>query len=446
VWLALALGAGWAGYFLGALPGAMLLAAGVAALLWPGDPRTLQFGTIAAFIAVPLGVISLAWAGFLGGLALIALSVAAFVAEGTLSLQQGVPVAELPETERSLPLAAAVAVDEALLGFIITMALRRRRQGVLREGAAAVAFYRENGWMENPADYHKTPPLLENPRLHPARAYGIQFEHLAFESGYQPHPGEPGGDRWRSYDFCRSAHAWVMRHESPERPWLMCIHGLQMGWPLADLAAFRAQWLHRRLGLNLIFPVLPFHGKRGYGLVSGNGFISEQILDTVHAFAQACWDLRRMLSWVRSQGAAAVGVHGLSLGGYTAALIASLDEGLSCAIPGIPAVDFAALAWQHAPPFELERFSREGLGREELAAVLRPVAPLVLKPKVPTERRFLFGGTADRMVPPDQVRALWHHWGKPRIHWYPGSHVSFSRHPSVGEFIKEALRESGLTQ
>ncbi len=444
-WLASGADAGWLSYLLAAGPGSLLVASGVAAALWPGDPRPLQVGSLSAAGSVLLGIISFTWASPLVALALIGLSLAAFVTLGALSLAQEIPTQEIPVEQRSLGLATAVAIDEALLGVVVPLALRRRTEGILHEGQVALDFFGEQGWLEKPESYHQTPPALEQPRLDRARVMGIHFEHLQFDSGYAPHPREPGGARWGSYEPCRTAHAWVLRHASPERPWLVCIHGLQMGWPRIDFTAFRAQRLHQRLGLNLLFPVLPFHGPRGHGRISGNGFLSEQFLDTVHAFAQSAWDLRRMLSWIRGQGATKIGVHGLSLGGYTTALLASLEEGLACAIPGVPAVDFSALAWRHAPPHELRRFEREGLGRDALEQLMRPVAPLALRPKVPRERRYLFGGRADRLVPPEQVRALWSHWEEPSIHWYPGSHVSFLLHPGVRRFVDDSLRESGLT-
>ncbi len=443
-WLGTAAHAGWLAFALAALPGSVLLASGVAAALWPGDPRPLQAGSLAAALGIGLGLISIAWVGILGGLGLVALSGAAFFSLGALSLAQEIPTQDVPLQQRSLSLAGAVAIDEALLGGVVTLALRRRQDGILREGIEALDFFEKQGWLEKPDTYHVAPPALEEATLRAARTRGIEFEHLSFESGYEPHAGEPGGERWRSYASCHTAHAWVMRHDSPERPWLMCVHGLQMGWPLADLTAFRAQWLHHELGLNLIFPVLPLHGPRGHGRISGNGFLSEQTLDTVHAFAQASWDLRRLISWIRCRGGTRIGIHGISLGGYTTALLASLEDGLACAIPGIPAVDFSELTWRHAPPHELRRFERQGLGRAELEQVLRPVAPLALTPKVPKERRYIYAGTADRLVPPDQVRALWRHWDQPTIHWYTGSHVSFMLHAGVRRFIKQALRDAGL--
>jgi hypothetical protein len=76
--------------------------------------------------------------------------------------------------------------------------------------------------------------------------------------------------------------------------------------------------------------------------------------------------------------------------------------------------------------------------------VLRVVSPLALEPRVPAERRYIFAAVADRLVPPDQVRDLWRHWGCPRIEWYQGGHMTFRAHPRVVRLIDEGLRESGL--
>ena len=76
--------------------------------------------------------------------------------------------------------------------------------------------------------------------------------------------------------------------------------------------------------------------------------------------------------------------------------------------------------------------------------VARVISPLDLAPRLPRERRYLFGGIADRIVPADQVRDLWRHWEEPRIVWYQGSHVTFRAHPAVNRLLEDALRESGL--
>jgi dienelactone hydrolase len=196
--------------------------------------------------------------------------------------------------------------------------------------------------------------------------------------------------------------------------------------------------------MNLILPVLPLHGPRKIRRISGDGMLAGDLLDTVHAFAQAAWDLRRVTSWVRAQGATRIGVFGLSLGGYSTALLSCFEGDLACAIAGIPASDFARLSWRHGPPDSLRAAEELGVGLNETTFLKKVVSPLALEPRIPFERRYLFGGSADQLVPPDQVRDLWRHWGQPKMHWYPGAHVTFPMHPPVRRFIDGALRESGL--
>ena len=57
-------------------------------------------------------------------------------------------------------------------------------------------------------------------RIDRRRVRGLDYEHLHFDSGYEPHPDEPGRERWLAYAANRTAHAWVVRHAGGERPWL----------------------------------------------------------------------------------------------------------------------------------------------------------------------------------------------------------------------------------
>ena len=86
----------------------------------------------------------------------------------------------------------------------------------------------------------------------------------------------------------------------------------------------RHEHLHEDLGLNVVLPVLPMHGPRARGLPKGAVFPGEDVMDNVHATAQAVWDVRRLLSWIRTQEPAApIGLNSVSLGGYVASLVAS---------------------------------------------------------------------------------------------------------------------------
>jgi hypothetical protein len=102
------------------------------------------------------------------------------------------------------------------------------------------------------------------------------------------------------------------------------------------------------------------------------------------------------------------------------------------------------LVWRHGPRLQIRYAEHQGLLQDEVTEVTRVVSPLALEPKVPKERRYIFGGVGDQLVPPDQVRDLWRHWDRPRIEWYQGGHVSFRFHQPVNRMLDEALRECGL--
>jgi len=438
---------GFIGFLFSVIPGCLLLASGVSMLLMPGDRRIAQFAALGGALGLVFALPAFIIVGFFSGLLLVAASLAGMIAAGSHSVLVEPAVPGVPEPPPSNALSLQVAIDEALLA---TMTLTNRlpqagdHERIDQEISDAIEFFDAQGWLEKPTDYHVTPPPLANPEILDCRSRNVAYEHLSFDSGYEPHLGEPGRERWLSYGANRRAHAWVLRHDDGPRPWLVGIHGYRMGLPLVDLLAFAPEYFHERLGLNLLLPVLPFHGPRKVGRHSGDGFIGAEVLDTAHAEAQAMWDIRRMLSWVRGQDATGVGTLGLSLGGYNAALLACLDDDLRCAILGIPLADFARAMFRHAPPEHLQAAEEAGIDQDRTRQVLRVVSPLVLEPKIDKKHRSIFAASADRLVPADQPRDLWRHWDEPHIEWYPGGHVTFRAHASVRRLVVESLRGAGL--
>lgn len=312
---------------------------------------------------------------------------------------------------------------------------------IAAEVTEAEHFFETRGWLERPTRYHQKPAAPRDVRITHRSARWLRFEHVQFDSGYAPHAGEPGAERWHGYDPCHTAHAWVLRQPGgAAKPWLVCIPGYSMGAPWIDCSAFQTARLGSELGLNVAIPVLPLHGPRRVGWVSGDGYFSGECLDTLHAQAQAVWDVRRLLAWLRADGAASIGVYGLSLGGYTAALLAALEPTLRCVVAGIPATDFVELGRMHLAAAQLGAAERAGFTWPRVERIFRVVAPLAMPPRVGWRRRFLFAGTADRIVPLSQARRLWRHWGQPRALWYRGTHFSFSWEPRVQTWLFDVLR------
>jgi pimeloyl-ACP methyl ester carboxylesterase len=189
---------------------------------------------------------------------------------------------------------------------------------------------------------------------------------------------------------------------------------------------------------------MPLHGPRREGRRGGDGFLSGDFVDTLHAQTQAVWDTRRLIGWLRAQGTPSIACYGISLGGYTAALLASLEKRLDGIIVGIPASDFVSLLEGHMPAMVARLAARIGFPFDSLRLLLAVASPLVLKPVVPRERRFIYAATHDGLAIPTQARDLWTHWEQPRIEWYTGSHVSFLWEPKVKSLVIDGLSAAGV--
>lgn len=356
----------------------------------------------------------------------------------------------VPGTPVTFALAAQVMIDELLISVMRDPKLFPHGDDYERAASdirTAYDLWGERGWLEHPVGYHLDPPVPAHVRVTRERAVEHRFEHLSFESGYEPPAGVPGRERWLAQVENRTAHAWLLRHAGPGAPWLVCLHGFGMGRTYMDLRAFRAGNLHWDLGLNVALVVLPVHGPRqGPGRHQGEGFMSIDLVDSVHGLAQAAWDTRSVIRWIgATSGAdAPVGVYGISLGAYVCALVASLEPGLSCAIAGIPATDIPDLYRRHSTPHVRRRAFGAGALGPEADAVHTVVSPLTLRPLLPRDRRFIFAGLGDRMSTAGQARRLWEHWDRPAIEWYPGGHIGFFLAGGVQRFVTAALVDSGL--
>lgn len=354
---------------------------------------------------------------------------------------------ELPVARPTLALASHALRDElVLVGLLWKRPLSdpATYQRINNEVTEAINLYRRNGWLEKPQGFFTAPPAPTEVTVRKFRSRNRTHERLSFDSGYVPHPGEPGSQRWMSYTANHREYALMLRHREP-RPWLVCVHGTEMGRAGLDLTLFRAWHLHEDLGLNVILPVLPMHGPRAKDLPKGAVFPGEDVMDDVHGTAQAVWDVRRVIAWIRSQQPdARIGLNSISLGGYVAALVASLEDDLTCAILGVPPANLVELLGRHSG---LARSDPRHATLDLAQPIGRMISPLSMNPKVPQRGRFIYAGVADRIVHPrEQVMQLWEHWGRPEIGWYRGGHTGFFEARPVQRYVDAALVQSGLVE
>lgn len=310
------------------------------------------------------------------------------------------------------------------------------------EIATAHALYRA-GRPGAPSAFHSAPPPLDAISIEPAWHPSMRFEWLSFESEYLAAPEDPSAERWNNYDRNHVAHAWVARHSGPERPWLICLHGLGTGGPYTDFAGFRAEKLHHELGLNLLMPVLPLHGPRRPQELPVASLLSFDLLDAFHGVSQAVWDTRRLIQWARSQGATKIGLYGLSMGSYVSALLSGI-ENVDTVIAGIPVCDIPDLFVHHAPVDQRQEAEDNGVLGVYTRELFELVSPLSVTPHTTLENRFIFAGSDDKVSTPEQAERLWEHWGQPGIRWFAGGHVSFFWSSEVAPFVDHRLHKTGF--
>ncbi|MGH8443153.1 MAG: alpha/beta hydrolase family protein [Nevskiaceae bacterium] len=443
-WLAASAAGGW--LFWGVVPGSLMLMSGMALLLLPGDLRITEYMAAGGLLGIAV-LLPVTLDGGLGDALLAGLSAAAaFLTSGHVALAREPSLEGAPPAEASWQMDAKTALDEALLAYLVGTARLPGGDEIVRLGKDAQhldELMKARGWAERPEGLHSAPEAPERVYVQQARVYGWAYERVSYPSGYMPDTELPGAQLLAQHQNNRQAVGWVLRHPGPPRPWLVCLHGYRMGEAWLDFVLFSPRWLHERLGLNVFIPVLPLHGPRRVGLRSGDQYLDGNPLDLLYAQLQAVWDLRRALAWLRSQEERPrIGVMGYSLGGYNAALLAQHDDQLDFVIAGIPPSDLAAAMWRHLPRAHREYFEAHGLDLERYRRILRPVSPLALPPKVAADRLYLFAGTADRLVLPDQSLALAKHWGAP-VQWYQGAHLTFRGEGVVRQHIEAAMQRAG---
>ncbi len=424
------------------LPGALLLGGGVSAQLLKGDFRSPQVVAMGALLGIVSAIFLVVSLDFWSFMCLLSLSVASLLVAGR-GFDVYRPQGDVPVNTKPVTVAAKAALDEAALGAVISLMLRSPEAALIEkiaeESHEAIGLLDKEGFLGAPMDWHRDPVMPENIIFRPASFRGLDYQKMSFDSGYQVPIELPGFERWQRFENNRSAHGVVLRHAGPPRPWMMCIHGGGMGDDAFNIVGMQAAKFHRDHGLNVVLPVLPLHGPRRVGRMNGVGLIGGHLTNTLFGLSQAVWDLRQILAWVRAQGEFEVGLYGISLGGYTTALLSSLEANLACAVAGIPANQLAPMILKLVEPRVRVGLAECGLDLKEIERLFTVISPLAMSPQIDVDRRYIFAGIADRMVPANHVATLWRHWDKCHIAWYQGSHVTWRWEGPAQQMLDEAV-------
>jgi pimeloyl-ACP methyl ester carboxylesterase len=316
------------------------------------------------------------------------------------------------------------------LATSMTMLPTAWRPEILRHDARAIDFYIAAGRSHDPDVLFRAPTELPDVSARAVARHrltaGVEIvEKIRFPSTYVP--ANPLM-RERYGEYRRNGYAWLQhwRHGDGPRPTVIVVHGFSASAWTVNSAFFSMPWYYHR-GYDVALMTLPFHGRRreAGSRYDGSGLFSHGLAHTVEGIAHGVHDIRSFMSHLFASGVDQVGITGLSLGGYTSALLAETDDRLAFSIPIAAPTHFvtmAALWWPNGPLLR-RMLPRNGISMERFSATLDAHSPLTYPARLPKDRLLLIGGLGDRLVPPGEAARLWEHWGRPRMHWYDGNHV-----------------------
>ena len=372
---------------------------------------------------------------------------------GADACSRGLPDrSELSRLQRTIVDASAVAdiglrtaiaslVGAAMLPPILTSLIRRSNLDREREN---LGFYAELAAAHDPTLSFRAPTTVPVVSSRPATAMADYIahgdvQHISFESSYEP-VNPAMRDLWRRLDRNNVVHAQHWRHDDGPHPTLCVIHGFLGSAYLFNGLFFSLPWFYRS-GYDVMLYTLPFHGRRAQkgSPFSGYGFFQFGMAGFAEAMAQAIYDFRSVMDYLESTGVDRMALTGMSLGGYTSALIASADDRLQAVIPNVPVVNPESTFDEWFPANKLVALSRRAGGVSEGAAFSASAfhSPLNYPPLVPRDRRLIITGLGDRLAPPEQAEALWEHWDRCALHWFPGNHIL---HVSQPEYLRRMTR------
>jgi predicted alpha/beta hydrolase family esterase len=115
---------------------------------------------------------------------------------------------------------------------------------------------------------------------------------------------------------------------------------------------------------------------------------------------------------------------GMSLGGYTTALLASVEPQLGFAVPIIPLASIADFARDQG---RLGTDEEARLQHAALEAANATVSPLARAPLVARERLLVIGAEADAITPIAHAERIAAHWSAPLVRIHGGHLLQFGR-------------------
>ena len=357
-----------------------------------------------------------------------------------LSWQQKLIVDSSAVADLGLRTALASVIGAGMIPRMAAAAVRNRSD----DDADALRFYAELAATKDPRQCFPAP--TEPPRVASRAANPVaewvargRVRNISFQSSFEAtYPGIR--EQRRGYTRNNVVHAQHWQHNDGPHPTLCVIHGF-MGSPyLFNGLFFSLPWFFRS-GYDVLLYTLPFHGPRAEkgSPYSGYGFFMDGVPGFAEAMAQAVHDFRSVLDYLEHTGVDRIALTGMSLGGYTSALIASVDDRIQAVIPNVPVVTPDRTVDEWFPANLLVKLGNRLAHTDEdlVSAAGQYHSPLNYAPLVPRDSRLIIAGLGDRLAPPQQAEVLWEHWDRCAFHWFPGNHIL---HVSQPDYLRRMTK------
>jgi pimeloyl-ACP methyl ester carboxylesterase len=336
--------------------------------------------------------------------------------------------------------AAAAAVDLAVRHTALARTGGQKNAQALRHEVRIALLHRlRDRYTRLGADerFFRAPRRIapaESVRL--VRPDGVRIIDVSWPSDYETFLPEVQ-EQYDRVEENGTATARLVVHGEP-RPIAILIHGYLGGvhrmerriWPLPFL---------ERMGMDVALFVLPFHGPRSRGRIGElPPFPGADPRITNEGFRQAMADFRDFVMWLAARGHQKIGVMGMSLGGFSTALAATLETSLAFAVPIIPLASIADAARLNGHLGETPEETAEQ--HRGLESVHRMTSPLHRDLAISPSSVLIVGAEADRITPIENARKLAQHF-RCRLETMHGGHlVQFGRNDrfrSIGRFLNE---------
>jgi pimeloyl-ACP methyl ester carboxylesterase len=203
-----------------------------------------------------------------------------------------------------------------------------------------------------------------------------------------------------------------------KRPAVIALHGYMGGQWLLEEAQWPLAWLARR-GLDVALPLLPFHALRAGPHRGAPPFPSADPRLTNEGFRQAVADVVALARWLRARGAPHVGVMGMSLGGYTSSLLATVSRDIDFVMPMIPLASIADFAREQG---RLGTGEQADLQRAALERANWVVSPLARPLALPASHALVVAAEHDRITPSSHAQRIADHFACELV-TIPGGHL-----------------------